>query len=250
MEVKRQVHKYARLLVEEAAVDGVDIFCCDKTSGPGEIYEIYGHGMNHELKHGYRQMRLFEVDPFTDLKIREASTGDDDSFELGTDPRVVAIGGRAEKYWRFMAQKEIEIVGAATRRLLPGFYLVAGLHRVKRDYRRSDLPYQQLSDRLQTLKDMVSVDILSQCLRVGDGYGNLRMSLSQAPASPMQPGSPLSPREMEIARLICLGKQNKEIAYVTGLSEHTVENHLKRIYRKLEIHNRAALVAKMNGRAH
>jgi DNA-binding CsgD family transcriptional regulator len=60
----------------------------------------------------------------------------------------------------------------------------------------------------------------------------------------------LSPRESEIAHLICAGKQNKEIAWLTGLSVHTIENHLKRIYRKFHIQNRAALVSKMRSQAH
>ena len=51
-------------------------------------------------------------------------------------------------------------------------------------------------------------------------------------------------QEHQIARLICQGKLNKEIAWSIGISEYTVENHLRRIYRKLDVHNRANLAAK------
>ena len=57
----------------------------------------------------------------------------------------------------------------------------------------------------------------------------------------------LSPRESQIAALICEGKQNKQVAYQLALSEFTVENHLRRIYRKLGVHNRAAMTAKLFG---
>ena len=59
----------------------------------------------------------------------------------------------------------------------------------------------------------------------------------------------LSHREMQIAALICEGKQNKNIAYLLGISEFTVENHLRRIYRKLNIHSRSALVSYFSRRA-
>ena len=92
---------------------------------------------------------------------------------------------------------------------------------------------------------MISVSILNRVLQASDGYGLLRRTVGfQQPAGPDR-GPVLSPRESEISQLICAGKQNKEIAYLTGLSVHTIENHLKRIYRKFHIHNRAALVAKL-----
>lgn len=53
----------------------------------------------------------------------------------------------------------------------------------------------------------------------------------------------LPPREQEIARLVGEGKQNKQIAYLVGISEFTVENHPRRIYRKLEVRNRTAMTA-------
>lgn len=250
MNITQDVRDYVRHFVDETGVDGIDIFCCDKTRGAGEIFEVYGYGIGQELKHGYRAARLFEVDPFTDVMLREEVIDASDSFEMASDPRLSSIGNRSARYWRFMAEREIEIVGASTRRYLPGFYLVVGLHQVKTNLRRGELSYDQLNHELQTIKDMVSVNILSLLLRAGDGYGQLRRSLSDGPSADLHPLSALSPRESEIAKLICLGKQNKQIAYVTGLSVHTVENHLKRIYRKLSIQNRAALVSKVGERMH
>jgi two-component system, NarL family, response regulator len=50
--------------------------------------------------------------------------------------------------------------------------------------------------------------------------------------------SKLSQREMEILTEVAQGKQNKEIACMLYISVHTVENHLKKIYIKLEVTNR------------
>jgi DNA-binding CsgD family transcriptional regulator len=55
--------------------------------------------------------------------------------------------------------------------------------------------------------------------------------------------SALSPRERDVAHHIAAGRTNREIAAALFLSEKTVENHLSRIYKKLDVHSRAALAA-------
>jgi DNA-binding CsgD family transcriptional regulator len=51
----------------------------------------------------------------------------------------------------------------------------------------------------------------------------------------------LSPREADVARLVALGMQTKNVAHKLGLSDHTVVNHLRNIYTKLGVHRRAEL---------
>jgi len=53
----------------------------------------------------------------------------------------------------------------------------------------------------------------------------------------------LSPREREVAELVATGQANKRIAATLHLSVNTVETHLKRIFAKLEVNNRAAVAA-------
>jgi DNA-binding NarL/FixJ family response regulator len=50
----------------------------------------------------------------------------------------------------------------------------------------------------------------------------------------------LSEREQEVLRAIALGRSNKEIAVELDLSVYTVNNHVARILRKLQVDNRAA----------
>jgi len=52
----------------------------------------------------------------------------------------------------------------------------------------------------------------------------------------------LSKREYEILRLLPKGTVPKNIAEQLGISSATVRNHLKNIYTKLEVHNRAEAV--------
>ncbi len=53
----------------------------------------------------------------------------------------------------------------------------------------------------------------------------------------------LSPREQEIARMIARGLPNKTIAAVLEISTWTVGTYLRRMFAKLHVSSRAALVA-------
>ena len=55
----------------------------------------------------------------------------------------------------------------------------------------------------------------------------------------------LSPRELEVARALEAGKLRPQIARDLGLSEHTVVTLSKRIYRKLSVHSRTELSARL-----
>ncbi|HEX8172447.1 MAG TPA: helix-turn-helix transcriptional regulator [Thermoanaerobaculia bacterium] len=55
----------------------------------------------------------------------------------------------------------------------------------------------------------------------------------------------LSPREREIARMVADGQPNKTIAAVLDISAWTVNAHLRRIFAKLGVTSRAAMVAKL-----
>ncbi len=59
------------------------------------------------------------------------------------------------------------------------------------------------------------------------------------------PPAPLSPRELEIARMVAKGYANKSIASVLDISSWTVSSHLRRIYTKLGVTSRAAMVARL-----
>jgi DNA-binding CsgD family transcriptional regulator len=55
----------------------------------------------------------------------------------------------------------------------------------------------------------------------------------------------LSPREVEIVRMVAKGHPNKVIADVLSISSWTVCTHLRRIFAKLGVGSRAAMVAQL-----
>ena len=73
--------------------------------------------------------------------------------------------------------------------------------------------------------------------------GQLQAQLTAAPAG----GSPLSPRELEVARLVGQGLTNKQIGQKLYVSERTAENHVQHILTKLGLRNRSQIAAWASG---
>ena len=64
-------------------------------------------------------------------------------------------------------------------------------------------------------------------------------------AHPPAPTSdPLTDREREVLDLLARGRKNTAIALDLRISAHTVDNHIRRIYEKLQVHSRAEATAK------
>lgn len=55
--------------------------------------------------------------------------------------------------------------------------------------------------------------------------------------------TPLSPRQLEVAQLVCHGLTNEAVAKRLGISRRTVTTHLDHIYARLEIGSRAELAS-------
>ncbi len=60
---------------------------------------------------------------------------------------------------------------------------------------------------------------------------------------PEGPPGGLTPREIDVLRLVARGQTNAEAARELSVSEHTVRNHLANVYAKLEVGNRAEATA-------
>jgi DNA-binding NarL/FixJ family response regulator len=64
-----------------------------------------------------------------------------------------------------------------------------------------------------------------------------------AMAAPAPDGHGLSPRELEVLRLVAAGKTNKVIGRELFVSEKTVDRHVSNIFGKLGVSSRAAATA-------
>lgn len=72
------------------------------------------------------------------------------------------------------------------------------------------------------------------------GVRCLLIATKQSPDRP----PPLSPREREIVRMVSIGYPTKTIAAILDISGWTVSTHLRRVFGKLGVRTRAAMVAR------
>lgn len=98
-----------------------------------------------------------------------------------------------------------------------------------------------LNQRLQDLAD--SVDELYQDLEKARGQGvHRRASDVEEPESELPAAfEKLSPRQLEVARLVSKGKTNYQIACELGITENTVKLYVSQVLRLTHMHNRTQL---------
>ncbi len=59
----------------------------------------------------------------------------------------------------------------------------------------------------------------------------------------------LSPRELQVAQLVCSGLNNEEIAVSLKIKNGTVKTHLRNIYRRIRVRNKITMLLKFVGEA-
>jgi DNA-binding NarL/FixJ family response regulator len=104
------------------------------------------------------------------------------------------------------------------------------------------------------LKDMPSEELANAIRSIHRGYSQLAPGLLErltiaAPSSTPTPTpkvlppefAQLTPRELDVARLVAIGATNQEIAQKLFISESTVKTHLNNIFGRLNLKNRSQL---------
>jgi DNA-binding CsgD family transcriptional regulator len=81
----------------------------------------------------------------------------------------------------------------------------------------------------------------ADCVILDVRVDGVRLLLTRIPEAQI----PLSPRELEIARMVAKGYANKTIASLLDISSWTVASHLRRIFSKFGVSSRAAMVARL-----
>ncbi len=100
----------------------------------------------------------------------------------------------------------------------------------------------QAGARAYFLKDVKGQDLINAIRAVFAGQRPLPPEIASRLAERI-PRSELSPRELEILRLIARGGSNREIARTLAISEGTVRVHASNIFSKLGCNDRAQAVS-------
>jgi DNA-binding NarL/FixJ family response regulator len=98
------------------------------------------------------------------------------------------------------------------------------------------------------LKDMLRKELLDTIRAVHAGHRRLSSEAAAEIAEHVTDGA-LSPREIDVLRLIAGGNANKEIGSRLGLTEETIKSHVKNILGKLAANDRthAVMIAVKRG---
>ncbi|HEY1357811.1 MAG TPA: response regulator transcription factor [Thermoleophilaceae bacterium] len=97
------------------------------------------------------------------------------------------------------------------------------------------------------LKRAADTDLIDAVRTVADGRTFLsddaqRALMSEWLDGGREPGDPLTPREIEVVKLVAEAYTNRQIADTLGLAEKTVESHRANVLSKLDMRDRVELV--------
>lgn len=173
---------------------------------------------------------------------REAAPAADELRLIAGDHGAVALHAMAGQ-----ATGAVRLAEGAAREALPP------LREAGRLWRDLDVPYE--AARVGVLVGLacralgdegsagLELDAARQVFeRLGAGPDVTRVQRLTADPD-RSPHSPLSPRELEVVRLIARGRSNHAIARELSLSEKTVARHISNIFTKLDVTSRTAAAA-------
>lgn len=92
------------------------------------------------------------------------------------------------------------------------------------------------------LKDTTREEIITAVRQIHGGDRYLPQAVAARLADRLIRPS-LTPRELDVLRLVSRGRTNKEMASAMFISEETVKTHMKSLFQKLGVHDRAEAVS-------
>lgn len=91
-------------------------------------------------------------------------------------------------------------------------------------------------------------DLSAICLHLSAWIATVRTTRRATLEPPHQSTHRLTPRELQIANLVASGRTNAEIGNELWITENSVKQALKRMFRKLKVSSRAQMVAQLSTR--
>ena len=142
------------------------------------------------------------------------------------DERAAVLLGAAASLWRSMGMT------------VDGFENLAGYHRECYRQARQALGEQAFQDAYHRGLELPAEDAVAYALQQPSDKPPNKSPIPAVPAE-----LPLTPRELQVARLLARGRSNKEIAAQLVISQRTAEGHVERILTKLGFTSRAQVAA-------
>jgi non-specific serine/threonine protein kinase len=193
---------------------------------------------------GAAAWRLGDLDRATALQQQSLRLRRND--RMGSTYCVEALAWIAASQHQY--ERAAVLLGAATAKLqsmattLDGNPHVAGYHRDCERQARHALGEAAFHAAYHRGLELPAADVLAYALQQPT-----KKPPKKPQVRPVSDGAPLTPRELQVARLIAGGSSNKQIAVELVISHRTAENHVEHILTKLGFTSRAQVAAWVAG---
>lgn len=259
----REQGRYNRELIVNKAVSEVKVLVVDDQ--PLIVEELCEYleakGYRCVPAHSTDQaIERFEADDGIGLVLCDLHMPERDGIELVRSLKQIAGHQRMFEAIMLTGRAEKQDVIRALREGFADYYqkpmdleeLLEGLRHQEEallERRRNFRELGSLNQRLQELAE--SIDDLYQDLEKARGQGTHRRATDAAESEWELPPAfeKLSPRQLEVARLVSKGKTNYQIACELGITENTVKLYVSQVLRLTHMHNRTQLALALTPRA-
>jgi two-component system NarL family response regulator len=106
-------------------------------------------------------------------------------------------------------------------------------------YLLKEISIEEVADAIRAVMNGQSLLSPSMATKLITEFGELAKRADNPPDMPVPK---LTPRELEVLKLVAEGMSNKDVAAELAISENTVKNHVRNILEKLHLHSRMEAV--------
>lgn len=168
---------------------------------------------------------------------------------------LAAVGDAETALARVAADGDLDLVLLDLQ--LPGMDGFTALSRLRRDHPSVPVVLLSASERPDDVRaalDAGAAGFIPKSTRGSVLLGALRLVLSGGvyvppllldAAPPRRESAGLSPRQLDVLRLLARGLTNRDIAHALGIAEGTVKSHVMRLYEVLDVTNRTEAAMRM-----
>ncbi|MDF1690795.1 MAG: LuxR C-terminal-related transcriptional regulator [Zhongshania sp.] len=223
-------HQFAQDIMGRSGANNFCLFLFSARPAQAGVHFFCHYGMSAQIKTVYSQ-RLWAHDPFLNHIKQQGANTQATVLDRG---QLEGNDNQGDSYWNYINRVGYRDIVSVIHPYTPEIFLVGGL--MGQDRGRQ---YGEVTATHSVIDDLDNF--------VGEAASELISSLI-APMLTIEPvgaaaGLALTSRERDVIKALQVGYGNKQIAAMLSLSEYTVENHFKRLFRKFAVHNRTALLA-------
>ncbi|MCB1666785.1 MAG: LuxR C-terminal-related transcriptional regulator [Porticoccaceae bacterium] len=238
---------YAQQVSYKAKSDGICLLLYDnRLAEQKPVSFIFHHGQPSKAMNLYTEF-LYKFDPsLPHLKSIRRSCKSYTTVNLEKkNPSIKDLHDRmvdSTEYWKHLKPYGYMETATSVYAISDNIFLVVGMHSLDR---KKHLRIERAMPAIENWLRESSMYIVDESVR------NFQSGFSQNTLiyDLKGPADLLTNREIQVVYELLKGKSNKQIAVALSLSNFTVDNHLRRIYKKFGVNNRTALVARVSSTA-